>query len=331
MTPNKTLINNVIFAIDESSSTSHLSLAINKVVHSLQGPLSAADQITRVSLYTFADQARCRFMLRHPDALSSYHHVANGMTALIDAAYLAITDHQKVVSGTDEDQTFLLYVITDGGENVSRKCNQGTLQQLISGLPDTWTVATLVPDLRGSHDAKRAGFPAGNIEVWDAQSVRGVEEMGQRIQQTYSDYSAMRSTGVKSTQRLFVSAKDLTVADVQNKLTEDTSFVQYTMTEPTAQMIKPYAEKVTNQPYRLGSCYYELNKAETIQGQKLIAIRNKSDGKIYSGSGARQMLGLPHAHTNVKPGDFGDWQIFIQSTSVNRKLIPGQSFLLKSL
>lgn len=326
---NKTLINNVIFAIDESSSTVHLSAAINKVVHSLRGPLAAADQITRVSLYTFADIAQRRFMLRHPDALTSYNHHAHGWTALIDAAYMAIEDHQKVVSGSDEDQTFLLYVITDGDENKSRH-RAMELQALISSLSDSWTVAALVPDLRGMHDAKRAGFPAGNIEVWDAKTERGVEEMGERITRSYADYTSLRSTGVKSSTRLFVSTKDLTTADVQSKLVEDQSFVQYTMTEPLAQMIRPYAEKVTNKPYQIGSCYYELTKSETIQGQKKLAIRNKGDGKIYSGDGARQMLGLPERiETNVKPGDFGDWQIFVQSTSVNRKLMPGQSFLLK--
>jgi hypothetical protein len=324
----KTLINNVIFAIDESGSTHHLTAAINKVVHGLKDPLSAADQITRVSLYTFENLARCRFMLRHPDALTTYNHRGVGATALIDATYQAIEDHKKVVSGTDEDQAFLLYVITDGDENASRH-RAPELQQLIATLSENWTVAILVPDMRGVHDAKRAGFPAGNIEVWDATSQRGVEDVGNRITQTYADYSILRTTGVRSSTRLFVNTKDLTTADVQSKLVEDTSFVQYVMVEPVAQPIRPYAEKVTNKPYQIGSCYYELNKPETIQGQKIIAIRNKNDGKIYSGQGARQMLGLPPHETNVKPGDFGDWQIFVQSTSVNRKLIPNQAFLLK--
>lgn len=328
MSTSKTLINNVIFAVDESGSTSHLSATINKVVHSLQEPLSKADQVTRVSLYTFDSKVSRRFILRHPEALATYTHTARDMTALIDAAYMAIEDHKNIMVGEDEDQSFLLYILTDGAENVSKR-TAGDLARLVGTLPENWTVAALVPNITGVHYAKNAGIPAGNIEVWDATSTRGVEEMGKRIAQTFNDYSVMRSTGVKGSTRLFVNAKDLTVAAVQNTLTEDTSFTQYMVHETTAQVIRAYAEKVTNKPYQMGSVYYELNKPETIQGQKLIAIRNKNDGKIYSGAGARQMLGLPHVETNVKPGDFGDWQIFVQSTSVNRKLIPGQNFLVR--
>ena len=41
------------------------------------------------------------------------------------------------------------------------------------------------------------------------------------------------------------------------------------------------------------------------------------------------MLGLPNSDTKVKPGDFGDWRIFIQSTSINRKIKAGTSIFVK--
>ena len=56
---------------------------------------------------------------------------------------------------------------------------------------------------------------------------------------------------------------------------------------------------------------------------------SKKDGKKFGGSESRQLLGLPTENTRVKPGDFGDWRIFIQSTSLNRKIKTGTSIFVK--
>jgi len=65
-----------------------------------------------------------------------------------------------------------------------------------------------------------------------------------------------------------------------------------------------------------------------VQDHKQIAIRDKKTGVIYSGVNARQMLGLPyHGTVKVVPGNHGAYDIFIQSTSVNRKLVKGTQVL----
>jgi len=56
------------------------------------------------------------------------------------------------------------------------------------------------------------------------------------------------------------------------------------------------------------------------------AIMHKGD--VYMGDAARQMLGLPSMHVKVGPGDHPDYTIFVQSTSMNRKLIQGTSLLV---
>lgn len=326
----KTLINNVIFVIDRSGSMSYHARAVEQVIRGLKDPLSQADQITRVSLYTFDDRVDRNLHLRHPDALSEFRFQARGQTALLDAVAQAIDEHRGLLTGSDEDHSFLMYVITDGQENASRKVRNYDLKNKIAALPENWTVAALVPDISGVHSAKNCGFPAGNIEVWNVNSQRGFEEVGRRLVDTYQNYSSMRSSGVVSSNRLFVDTKNLNVADVQKSLVEDHSFRQYAVTSRTAEPIKEYTEQLTGRGYTLGSVYYELTKPETIQGQKSLAIMNRNDFKVYSGSNARQVLGLPPYETKVRPGDFGDWRIYVQSTSVNRKLIPGQTFLVKN-
>jgi hypothetical protein len=325
----KTLINNVIFVIDRSGSMSYHARAVEQVIRGLKDPLAQADQITRVSLYTFDDRVERNLHLRHPDALSEFRFQARGQTALLDAVAQAIDEHRGLLTGSDEDHSYLLYAITDGEENASRKVRNYDLKNKISGLPENWTVAALVPNISGVHAAKNCGFPAGNIEVWNASSQRGFEEVGRRLVDTYTSYSDMRSKGMTTSNRLFVDAKNLSVSDVQKTLVEDFSFRKYDVNSRVAEPIKEYVESCTGQSYILGSTYYELTKPETIQGQKALAIMNRNTGKVYSGGNARQVLGLPNYETKVRPGDFGDWRIYVQSTSINRKLIPGQTFLVK--
>jgi hypothetical protein len=61
-----------------------------------------------------------------------------------------------------------------------------------------------------------------------------------------------------------------------------------------------------------------------VHDYKQIIIRDKKTGAVYSGAEARNLLGLPH-NGNVKiiPGNHGAYDVFVQSTSVNRKLPVG--------
>ena len=57
----------------------------------------------------------------------------------------------------------------------------------------------------------------------------------------------------------------------------------------------------------------------------MVALRVKSSLKVYSGQDARDMLGIGGAVGTVRlvPGDHGKFDVFIQSTSVNRKIPAG--------
>ena len=75
--------------------------------------------------------------------------------------------------------------------------------------------------------------------------------------------------------------------------------------------------------YQIGNAYYLLMKPEKVQHHKQIILREKGKEAVYAGLDARHILGLPSVDVKVKPGDHANWDIFIQSTSVNRKLIQG--------
>lgn len=76
--------------------------------------------------------------------------------------------------------------------------------------------------------------------------------------------------------------------------------------------------------YTPGTVFYQLTKTEEIQSYKQILVQKKFTKEIYAGNEARELLGLPVGQTcKVKIGNLGNYDVFIQSTSVNRKLVRG--------
>lgn len=80
--------------------------------------------------------------------------------------------------------------------------------------------------------------------------------------------------------------------------------------------------------FKKGRGFYEFTKTETIQGYKEIIVLDKKTGDQFEGPVAREMLGLPEDSTaRIKPTSLDKYTVFVQSTSVNRKLIGGTKFL----
>lgn len=83
--------------------------------------------------------------------------------------------------------------------------------------------------------------------------------------------------------------------------------------------------------YRKGRGFYQFMKTETVQEHKEVVLRNKLTGDMFTGSEARNFIGLPFGERgNIRPKLFEDYEVYIQSTSVNRKLIGGYKFLYEN-
>ncbi len=81
-------------------------------------------------------------------------------------------------------------------------------------------------------------------------------------------------------------------------------------------------------PFQKGRGFYKLTKTETIQDYKEIILRHDGSGDLYTGKKARQLLGLPEiGSARNKPVIPTGYTAFVQSTSVNRRLIGGTEFL----
>lgn len=324
-------INHFVFVLDESSSMSSLRRKTIEVfqnqINNLKRKSHDLKQDTKVSVYTFADKVKC---LAFDVDIERFRGIEGqyspyGSTALMDAAGTAIEEH-KDIPQKHGDHAFLLYVITDGEENVSRKFDVRTLRRLIDGLEDNWTVSCLVPNSLGKHNATQYGFPKNNIEIWQTTEL-GLEEVERTSNRAVNNYLNLRSQGIVGTRSFYSDLSDVTIKDAKAvaKELKPSEFNIFPVNKTTE--IRPFVEDQLG-TYFKGHAFYQLTKPESIQGYKQIAIRNRKNGKVFSGVHARDLLNLPQYDIKVSPGDHGDWDIFVQSTSTNRKLFPGSELLV---
>lgn len=255
-----------------------------------------------------------------------------GMTPLYDSVGDLIEQFEATPDASDPNVSFLVMAITDGHENASRKWTGRKLADKIRALTmtDRWTFVFRVPRGYGSQLANSLGLPEGNILEWD-QTNRGVEVAAKQDAEAFTAYFGGRSTGMTSTKKFYADLSNVSSTDVAAALVDISKDVVILPVgaNDNGQQIRPFIEKRLNKPMKKGAAFYQLNKTEpVVQDYKKIVIRDKKTQSIYEGLAARQMLGLPrYGNIRLAPGNHGNFDIFIQSTSVNRKLTSGTSLI----
>ena len=326
-------INHVVLVLDASWSmrphVDNLIRVVDTQIEYLAKRSEELNQETRVSVYEFADRVSCLIydmdVLRLPSIESLYE--LHGNTALIDATLKSLDDLDKTAT-LYGDHAFLTYVLTDGEENRSRS-RPTALKDRLRSLPSNWTVAGLVPDDYARRTAIGYGFQPDNVAVWNASSAQGVIEVGKTIRDATENFMQARSKGgFVGTRSLFSTGLDAVNSTTIHALAP-LSKSQYDIFPVDAD--GPIKEFVWSRgvPYEVGKGFYQLSKTEKIQANKQIVIREKATGKVYSGQEARNLLGLPHGQAvSVKPSTNPEYDVFVQSTSVNRKLIANTDVLV---
>lgn len=329
-------INHISLVVDRSGSMQHHAETVVKVFDKeltyLKQRSVDLNQETRISIYLFGSQIEVLTFDMDVMRFTSLagHYSIEGMTRLLDAVDLSISDNKKLPE-LYGDHAFLQYVITDGQENASNRNLRDSFKGTLAALPNNWTVACLVPNPQAKFEAQKFGFNTDSIAQWDTNSSTGFEGVGKQFSHVMDNYMAMRSTGVRGTTGLFTldSSKLSSVSNLKNVLREIPESEYDVYPVHNVDNIKHYVESWSKQPYRLGSAYYQPVKPVLIQDHKNILIQNAKNGKVYEGNNLRQLLGLPDATAEVNPGSHKDWRILVQSTSVNRKLFPNTFVLVR--
>lgn len=229
----------------------------------------------------------------------------------------------------DEHVSVLVMVTTDGGECHSHKYNMQALAAKIKARQDSgrWTFVLRVPkDQVNNSSITNLGIPADNIQGWDTTAA-GMEASTKVSTQAMDSYFAARSAGKKSSSSFYADASKVNLAALEKIPSKLIS--EYIVGEDfNGGMIRDFI-LTKRMKFLKGSAFFQLTKTEAKLGHdKIVLLRDKATGNYFGGASARQMLGLPtDQNARLHPGDHGQFDIFIQSKSINRKLVAGSGVM----
>lgn len=313
--------NTQVDAIKEGSNTHKIDTIVSVIECGVNEPfharIGAGGYTTRTANNRFVVQ---NSSVNSLEALTSYAADGNS-TPLYDAVGELIEQLEKVPDADKDDVSFLVMIITDGYENSSKNYDATKLRKKIETLQktDRWTFAFRVPRGLKHVITNGLGVPEGNVAEWE-QNVKDLERSTATNVAATQNYYAVRSTGVRSSTRFYSDLHNVKVKDIQSKLAEIKGFQVWKVKDTGP--IKPFVEDKLGKEMKVGAAFYQLMKPEKIQGHKQICIRHKYSGKVFSGDNARKLLGIPKGgEVKVYPGNHGDYDVFVQSTSTNRKLL----------
>jgi len=329
----------VAFCIDESGSVRQiirpLVKAYNKTVGDIRDAVLAEGQEASMTALAFGDRVlkhRILYVGQQVQTVTPLKHTdlnPTGMTPLFDSVYRAIKKLEELDDGK-EDTTFIINTVTDGFENNSIDPGVNKTLELIEEKTalDRWTFAFLVPIGHSTKFCRKYRIPSGNVQEWDEKTAEGTEQAFAISSVAYQGYFKDRSRGIRSTKSFYSDTSNLTVREARKALSEITNQVTIITATETCN-IREAVERA-GKPFIKGAAFYHLIKTEKrVQPYKLVALQVKSSGKIYCGQDARNMLGIGGLAETVRlvPGDHGKFDIYIQSTSYNRKIPAGTNVL----
>jgi len=322
--------NYICFVNDHSGSMRFLTEAAirdyNSIIESVKNAATREMQDTIVNTVGFG--------FGHPSimrqVINSNPHVLNpviswpaiGQTPLYDAIGDAIDLLKSVPDHENSKVSFLVSITTDGGENDSTKYSRSNIRSIIEQhqASGRWTFVIRVP-FGNKKTVANIGIPEGNIQEWETTD-KGLEASTVKTQSAVDQFFTMRSSGRRSSTTFYADASNVDTSNLVDITSEISLYVV-----PVDKMGIEIRDFILEHrmEYLKGAAFYQLTKTEArVQPTKLILVRDRGTGKIYAGKDARSMIGLPSdKNARLHPGDHKNFDIFIQSSSVNRKLVGG--------
>jgi hypothetical protein len=328
----------IAFCIDESGSVAGivkpLVEAYNQTVTDIRSAVLDEGQEASMTALAFGDRVlkhRILYVGQQVQTVEPLDHNSlnpTGMTPLFDSVWRAIKKLEELDDGK-ESTSFIVSVVTDGQENQSVDPGVPTTVKEIAKktATDRWTFTFLVPDGNEDWFSNHFNIPRGNVQGWDTKTARGTKDAFIVSSAAYGEFFKQKSSrGIKkmSSKSFYSSTADLTVREARSSLSEITNQVQFIIPHMDCQIRDAIIGH--GKEWIKGAAFYALIKTEKkVQPYKMVALRVKTSGKVYSGQSARDMLGIGQATGTVRlvPGDHGKFDVFIQSTSVNRKIAAG--------
>jgi hypothetical protein len=252
-----------------------------------------------------------------------YPRCKGGGTALNDAVAFGV----KVASTSTLPS--LVYVFTDGEENAST--------QTVSTVKDFVTKALASGNITlvGIGPKPKAlialGVPAGNTLNWTGNAAELTSKVAPAVTRGVVATATALKEGKKKLDHFFLDIDAVSLQDAAKKCVDVTATMERRNTVQGGLAIREYIEKHCKlYTYVDGAYFYKLVTKEKVLKDRRIVIAHRDDttGKLYSGPAARTLLGLPvDADVEVEPGSLGKWTVFVQSASPTRKTVRDAEFL----
>jgi len=311
-------MNRVVYILDASGS---MSQRVKQTVALTKASIAKLPATDKVSLLTF-EGSTVRVVFDKVAAkdvkFEATDYRIGGLTNLRDAVGDGCDLLAKRAGKAD---TYLVVVLTDGGENSSSRVSQKDLVALIRDCvrTDHWTFAFMVPP-ECVDETKKLGIDSSNIFAWT-----DIEHAAQALSGGMDNLTAARAAGKTALRAgFFADLSGAKKADVRAQMRDVSSIVQRAQVKKK-ETIKAFCLANFGK-FTKGSCFYELIEPETVQGYKEVAVIDKRrPHEVFVGG--RGILGLPDGDVRLKPGELGNYRVFIGSTSVNRNMDPGTEAL----
>jgi len=332
----KKLKNRFILLVDNSSSMESIKAeterAVNQTIDTIRAESIRSGQETEVSLYYFDFTAKePSFFLKAAKDVQRIVYRPYGDTALFDAVNKAIEQHKSLPSAPNEDVSYVLICITDGRDNRSRDYAGRGMNELIRQVQgtDRWTVTFQLPPGQKSWFCHSFSVPHGNVQEWNNDAA-GTAEAAFARDMGVNAFYGLRSAGATSSMDFYNVTTDLSKLD-PNQLKAQCKDVRSEVKiweVPRETDIQSFVQSQTGRPYQSGTVFYTLSKSEKVQAGKKVLVMEKGQRGVYAGDAARALVGIkPGENCRVKPGNHSNFDIFVQSTSVNRVLVRGTKLI----
>lgn len=319
----------VVIVADVSGSMRHLQdrqqQAIRDILTEFATQEMAADpHVYMVSILPFGSRIGPATQFRPASAYGdlSFLRCDQGSTRLMDAVGEAV----GTVRSRNPDAA-LVQVITDGGENGSTNFRTDGIRQLLSTeqAKGYLTLAATGPREAG-HLLRQWGIADDNFREWDGRTERSYGETVAATKSAVTTYTALRSTGRRSTVKYYADPSQLTEGGIRGM----TKQVVPTEVKVVSKHMDGRAIADFFKKFEKGKHFYQLVKPEYIDEDKELVVHIKDKNEFRQGSRtARMLLKLPeNGRIRVYPGPHSEkFDVYVQSASVNRKLVEGQKLL----
>ncbi len=335
-TKTKPGITYVSIIVDESGSMHYYGDNVTEYyvqfLEDLSSNAKKNKQTVFVNVYFFNSSARRVATMLSPEEAESCidQYYPNGSTALFDAIEMALNDVEMV--SKQKNSAVLIAVLTDGENNINDYKGK-ELSKLL--LKPNYTVAIQTPE-SGRNRLLSLGISGDNIKIWDVKNRSSLGAGGQSVYANtvgLTNYMATRGAGGQSVKSFYapvdVDLHAVKPSEIKRQCDDVTANFKAYPVEKEVE-IKPFYEAKTGREYQAGEAFFQLSKVEKVQSHKNIVVNKKGESVIWGGDNVRGLIGIPdNKDVRLNPKNLMDYNVFIESTSTNRKLVRGTKILVR--